>query len=1086
MGDLLRLAINNPQILSDEDFLASFVARQETAEDIIRRLRGITPRSLAKHRLILGQRGMGKTSLLRRIAMAVRDDPGLVEVLLPLTFREEQYNVHNLHTFWCNCLDALGDHFERTKQSEKAAELDRQVATLTRSSTGPASEDEGEQPLLVLKTWAKREGKRILLLIDNIDLIFDGLTKQHWALRRTLQEQGGIIVIGAATAYLEATSDPKGAFYDFFQVTVLERIGQDELLTCLRRLAGMRGDPGRRVLHILNTDPGRIRTLHDLTGGNLRTLILLYMLLERDADDEVMGDLERLLDEVTVLYKARVEDLAPQARVVLDAVALNWDPTTAAMVATITGMETSAVSAQLDRLFRSGILGKATLSTSVRAAFQLSERFFNIWYLMRHGPRRQRTRLRWLTGFLRGFYSPQQLTDKATSLLMRKDVNRHPMGHYCLALGEAVEDRSLRYLLVQEARRSLDLMAVQQGKRLEDIADPKDLPEPQSAQEWYEMGWWHHHRLDCPLEAESDYRKAIELDPKSAPPWTSLGNLLDRYTERYEEAEAAFRRAIDLDPKDAYTWTCLGNLLHRRRRRFDESEAAYRQAIEINPNFAFPWVNLGILLEQIRGRYEDAEIAFRKALEIDPNDAFPQISLGNLLRKRVGKVEEAEMVYRKAVEINPNYAYSWSSLGDLLQELPGRSVESEEAYRKAIAINPDYYYAWQSLGDLLRKQAERLEEAESIYRRVIEIKPDSAQAWQSLGALLGEQLGRAEDSEAAYRRAIEINPKNAYTWASLGDLLQVHMERFEESETAYQKAIEMDPNYAYPWLSLGDLLRVQGRYEESEEAYRRSIKIAPNSAYPWYGLGYLLQCHLERHREAEAAYRKALELDPRHLLSWFGLGNLLKDPLGKFHEAEAAHRKVIEIDPTFAHSWNSLGNLFQDHLGNTAEARQCYFSCLAVDPNNYFAITNLAYLLLKNGPSEEAENQCQLALKKLPSHGAALLRAFSALSHDNFGAAISAFQEALESGHSELAFTYFDDILRVLRLAKVKNYGEKLLGWLDESGLSDLHWPLRTAFDAFLHGEARLSDVNPEVGQSARRIYHWLTSTPPKDMEGKG
>ncbi len=51
-----------------------------------------------------------------------------------------------------------------------------------------------------------------------------------------------------------------------------------------------------------------------------------------------------------MLYKARVEDFASQARVVLDAVALAWNPITAADVAAATALDTSAVSTQLDRL----------------------------------------------------------------------------------------------------------------------------------------------------------------------------------------------------------------------------------------------------------------------------------------------------------------------------------------------------------------------------------------------------------------------------------------------------------------------------------------------------------------------------------------------------------------------------------------------------------------------------------------------------------------------------------------------------------------------------------------------------------------
>ncbi len=413
MGDPLGLALYNPAILSDTAFLANFVARGELVQHFLSRLGDIEPTGLASHHLILGQRGMGKTSFLRRVAIGVRDDPTLSEVLLPLTFREEQYNVHNLHVLWCNCLDALGDWFERNGESDKASALDREVEELTGGKPDP----EGEPALAAFRRWTRAEGRRPLLLLDNIDIILDGLRTQQWGLRRVLQQAGGIVVVGSAAGFLEATADRDAAFYDFFQITLLERLELDAMLTCLRRLAETRGEQGRKVLTLLATDPGRIRTLYDLTGGNPRTLTLLYLLLEMDAEGEVFGDLERLLDQVTVLYKARVEDLAPQARVVLDALALAWNPTVAADLATATGLPTTTVSTQLERLRSDGIVEKVSISTSSRAAYQLGERFFNIWYLMRHGPRRQRQRLRWLTEFLRALYTPAQLRDCARDLL---------------------------------------------------------------------------------------------------------------------------------------------------------------------------------------------------------------------------------------------------------------------------------------------------------------------------------------------------------------------------------------------------------------------------------------------------------------------------------------------------------------------------------------------------------------------------------------------------------------------------------------------------------------------------------------------
>lgn len=644
MGKLLNLAVYNPAILDDADFLAGFVARQDLAASLLARLGEITPRGQAKHYLILGQRGMGKTSLLRRLALGVREDAALASVLLPLTFREEQYNVHNLHTFWLNCLDALGDYFEKTGQADKADEIDRDTATLMRGDI----DVEGSSALDVFKRWAKREGRRPLLLLDNIDFILDGLEAQHWSLRRVMQEAGGIVVVGASAAYLEATADPKGAFYDFFQVTVLEKLGQDELIACLRRLAQERGEEGRKVLNVLNRDPGRIRALHDLTGGNPRTLVLLYLLLELDAEGDVFSDLERLLDQVTVLYKARVEDLAPQARVVLDAVALAWNPITAADVAAATALETSAVSTQLDRLQKNGVVEKVSLSSTARAGFQLGERFFNIWYLMRHGPRRQKTRLRWLTSFLRGFYSPAQLNERALELLKGNNRQGLERGHYALALCEAMDDEGLRCLLTQEARAEFErFAAATNSKRLEEIVDPEDLPTPSTASEWAGMGWWLID-LGRYNDAETAYRQATTLYPYDPYSWNALGFLLYKLA-RFKEAETAYRQAITLDFKSASPWNNLGILLGELA-RYDEAEAAYSQAIALNSNDDAPWNNLGCLLHDHLGRYEEAEEAYQRALALAPNQGITQANLCFLYYTRLDRYRDAELLFETLVD----------------------------------------------------------------------------------------------------------------------------------------------------------------------------------------------------------------------------------------------------------------------------------------------------------------------------------------------------------------------------------------------------------------------------------------------------
>ncbi len=101
--------------------------------------------------------------------------------------------------------------------------------------------------------------------------------------------------------------------------------------------------------------------------------------------------------------------MAPQTRVVFDALALTWDPGTAADLAGVTGLEVGIVSAQLDRLFKEGVRRENQPVVDQPHSFPGCGAFLNIWYLMRHSARRQRLRLRWLTEMLRRIYTPREL-----------------------------------------------------------------------------------------------------------------------------------------------------------------------------------------------------------------------------------------------------------------------------------------------------------------------------------------------------------------------------------------------------------------------------------------------------------------------------------------------------------------------------------------------------------------------------------------------------------------------------------------------------------------------------------------------------
>src|SRR5882724_9800725 len=115
------IAVYNPDLLSRRELLEQFVARHSLLARLIEDLRAPRP----QHKLLVGTRGMGKTTLLRRLRYSIEDDPELNDRWLPLVFPEEQYNVARLADLYINCIDALGDVLEESGKAQEAVKLDQ-------------------------------------------------------------------------------------------------------------------------------------------------------------------------------------------------------------------------------------------------------------------------------------------------------------------------------------------------------------------------------------------------------------------------------------------------------------------------------------------------------------------------------------------------------------------------------------------------------------------------------------------------------------------------------------------------------------------------------------------------------------------------------------------------------------------------------------------------------------------------------------------------------------------------------------------------------------------------------------------------
>jgi tetratricopeptide (TPR) repeat protein len=855
------VAVYNPGILSKQELIRLFVARRNLLQQILDDLHREKKNGIPQHRLMVGARGMGKTTMLRRIAYAVEDDEKLSRNWLPLTFPEEQYNVARISDLWLNCLDALSDALERGGAHDEAVALDHIIDALPDKN----EEERARKALNALLEQAKGRGKRLLLLIDNLDQIFERLAKEHWTIREMLSQEGAPLLIGATSRPLEPTYEYQGAFYDFFKISNLNKLQLDEMHGVLRTLATELNTP--QVARILDEDPARIRVLYDLTGGNPRTTVLLYGVLAQGMDGDVRTDLERLLDQCTPLYKARFEELSNQAQQVVDALALHWDPATAAAVAERARLDVNSVSSHLNRLSEQGIVEKVRLYPKKKTGFQLAERFFNIWYLMR-ASRRMRRKLIWLSKFLKSFYSQEDLH------MLAKRYLSGELGHdattllkhaeYGFALSDALDDRSWRKALECTASRITLKIQDEFGELLRDSAIALDELDKHTLKV--------KQKRDKILQAKIEWNGIDKQQFCELLLGSPIGAQIsiDRLVAAAKKGNVKFIKEL---------WQLLLGVKKELQDSFKDETIVDQIYRALETGLMESWSDV-----------EGAE----SAMHVLGAPLLKTVAMGQRLKEL--KDKDTYDVFKEHVEqAECEHLWAWALLGDTERKM-GLYVEAEKSYLKALELSPDDSVILYNLGTMLGDKLERYSDSAEVLEKAAVINPDHSQIWCNLGSSL-RHLKRTDEAEKAFNRAIEIDPESWHAWAGFGDMLQALKEDYAGAEEAYRKALAANPKHIGILNNLGIVLWKMGRGAEAEKVVRETIKIDPNNSISWNHLGAVQFFWQNKPKNAEKSFEKAILLDPGNDSAWNNMAEM-QSCVSRHVDAEHSYRQALKISPS--------------------------------------------------------------------------------------------------------------------------------------------------------------------------------------------
>ncbi|MGD0744517.1 MAG: tetratricopeptide repeat protein [Verrucomicrobiota bacterium] len=87
---------------------------------------------------------------------------------------------------------------------------------------------------------------------------------------------------------------------------------------------------------------------------------------------------------------------------------------------------------------------------------------------------------------------------------------------------------------------------------------------------------------------------------------------------RFVEAETAYRRALQLDATDFKAWNNLAGILFDARNKPKEAVQCMQQALKIDPQNKVGWANLTSMVGRL-GRHDKALEFAERALRLDPN-----------------------------------------------------------------------------------------------------------------------------------------------------------------------------------------------------------------------------------------------------------------------------------------------------------------------------------------------------------------------------------------------------------------------------------------------------------------------------------
>ena len=426
-------------------------------------------------------------------------------------------------------------------------------------------------------------------------------------------------------------------------------------------------------------------------------------------------------------------------------------------------------------------------------------------------------------------------------------------------------------------------------------------------------------------EAESDYRRATELEPENVTAYLRLGQLAAQM-EQFEAARDAFDAAIALDPLKPSAHLGRGDAMVA----IGEPEEAiqdYDRAVELDPR------DVGALQARSRARQRLAESYQQR----------------RLVRRMLSSYFQALADLDQALELDPHNAAAYAEKAIVLRTLNAYDHAAEAAASGLRIAEPEDDTAIWLLGE----------------------KGDALQMW-GIELRVGERLSEALEAFGAAAEKIQ-GPSPAWLHELSARALE-GLGRYQEARQEFEQAIAREAGSVSAHYALGRLLLRVGEHADALDVFERLLELAGGSYVE------TMQAHVGREvafrglgnvDEAQRSLSAALDPETVDACVWRAI--YLHD-FGQEELSAAGLRQAIEMDPKSGAALNQLAWYYVDkspspeHLAQALELARRAVDNLDEQEDRYIALDTLGWVLFKLGRQDEAVTWLTQAVEINPCH----------------------------------------------------------------------------------------------------------------------